>query len=63
MKKIFLDTNFLLSVYQFRIDIFLEIDRIILEKYELCVLDKTIDELKKLLKNRKAKIRKQLSLL
>ena len=46
MKKIILDTNFLLIPAQFKVDIFDEIDRIMIEKYQLFVLDKTIDELK-----------------
>lgn len=49
MKKIILDTNFLLIPAQFKVDIFSEIDRIMLESYQLCVLDKTIDELNKII--------------
>ena len=56
-KKILLDTNFLLIPYQFNVDIFSEIDRIMLEKYQLFVLDKTIDELKKITKDKKQKLR------
>ena len=59
--KILLDTNFLLIPAQFNVDIFAEIDRTVHEKYEIYVLDKTVDELKKLsndpkqsLKNRRA---------
>ena len=61
VRKIILDTNFLLIPSQFNVDIFTEINRIVLEKHQLFVLDKTIDELKKLsvnpkqsLKNRRA---------
>ncbi|ENO12016.1 hypothetical protein MBGDC06_00279, partial [Thermoplasmatales archaeon SCGC AB-539-C06] len=57
MKKIILDTNFLLIPAQFKVDIFDEIDRIILEKYQLFVLDKTIDELKKIIADKKQKMR------
>jgi len=57
MKKIILDTNFLLIPAQFKVDIFDEIDRIILEKYELFVLDKTIDELNKIINDKKQKLR------
>ncbi len=53
MKKILLDTNFLLIPSQFKIDIFAEIDRIMLEKYKLFTLDKVIDELKSIQKNPK----------
>lgn len=48
MKHIIIDTNFLLIPAQFKVDIFSEIDRIIEEPYELCIVDKTIDELEKL---------------
>jgi rRNA-processing protein FCF1 len=55
MKKILLDTNFLLIPSQFKIDIFSEIDRIMLVKYKLYTLDKVIDELKSIQKNPKQK--------
>ncbi len=53
LKKILLDTNFLLVPYQFKVDIFSEIDRIIIAKYEIIVLDKTMEELEKIVKNQK----------
>ena len=55
MKKIILDTNFLLIPAQFRVDIFSEIKRIADFPYQLCILDKTIDELKTIQKNQKGK--------
>ncbi len=58
MKKILVDTNFLLVPFQFKVDIFKEIDRIIDEKYEVFIIDKTIDELEKLIKGGKEKERK-----
>ncbi len=48
MKKIILDTNFLLIPSQFGVDIFSEIKRIMDEEYELCIVDSTLDELDKL---------------
>jgi uncharacterized protein len=45
MIQIILDTNFLLVPAQFSVDIFTEIDRLVAERHELCVLDKTLDEL------------------
>jgi uncharacterized protein len=45
MIQIILDTNFLLVPAQFSIDIFSELDRLVFENHELCVLDKTLDEL------------------
>lgn len=55
MKKIILDTNFLLIPVQFKIDIFSEIDRICLFSYRLYILDKTIDELNSIIKKQKGK--------
>jgi len=55
MKRIILDTNFLLIPAQFNIDIFSEIKRIADFPYQLCVLDKTIDELKKIQKEQRGK--------
>lgn len=48
MKKIILDTNFLLLPAQSLLDIFSEIERLMLEPYTLVVLDTTIGELEKL---------------
>ena len=58
MKKIILDTNMLLVPFQFKVDIFKEIDRIIDEKYEIFVVDKTLEELEKLIKGNKEKDKK-----
>jgi len=52
MKKIILDSNFLTIPYQFNIDIFEEIDRIMEEEYELMTLDGVIEELKKIKKSK-----------
>ncbi len=46
MKKIVLDTNFIMSVAELKIDIFTEMKRIANFNYELCIMDKTLDELK-----------------
>lgn len=48
MKKILLDTNFLLIPGKYRVDIFSEIDRLLREPYELYIIDKTLDELERL---------------
>jgi len=45
MKKVILDTNFLLIPGQFKVDIFSEIKRIIDDTYELCIIDGTLTEL------------------
>ena len=57
MKKILLDTNFLLIPYQFKVDIFSEIERICNFKYKLYVLDKTVDELKNIIEKQNGKHR------
>jgi len=48
MKKIIFDTNFLMAVGQFKVDIFSEIDRIADFSYNLYILDGSIDELEKI---------------
>ena len=55
MKKILLDTNFLMINAQFRVDIFSEIERICNFNYKLYVLDKTVDELKYIIEKQKGK--------
>ena len=55
MRKILLDTNFLLIPYQFRVDIFTQIDKIATFEYELFILDKTLEELKKIVEKQKGK--------
>ena len=57
MMKILLDTNFLLIPAQFKVDIFSEIERIADFPYELCILEQTIDELNKIIKEQKGKNR------
>lgn len=46
MKTIVLDTDIILEAAKNRIDIKVELDRIIDYNYEICVLDKTLEELK-----------------
>lgn len=55
MKEVILDTNFLMAVSQFKVDIFSEIERISDFKYELCIIDKTVDELESIIENQKGK--------
>ncbi|MCH8328876.1 MAG: hypothetical protein IIB81_00615 [Nanoarchaeota archaeon] len=55
MKKILLDTNFLMICKQFKVDIFTQIDRISMFKYKLFVLDKSIEELKKIVEGQTGK--------
>ncbi len=46
MKTIVLDTDFVLEAAKNKVDIKAELDRIIDYNYEICVLDKTLEELK-----------------
>ncbi|HLD59591.1 MAG TPA: hypothetical protein VI912_01245 [Candidatus Bilamarchaeaceae archaeon] len=48
MKKVILDTNFLLIPYQFKIDVFLQIQELISVNYELIVSTNIVSELKNL---------------
>jgi len=58
VKKIIIDTNFLLIPYQFKVDIFSEIKRICDFKYRLCIIDKTLEEMKKIIATQKEKHRR-----
>ena len=55
MKQIILDTNFLLIPFTQNVDILSEINRLILEPYVICVLDGTIEELEKIIREQKGK--------
>ena len=46
MTKIILDTDFLLATIKFKVSIFSEFKRICDFPYTLCILDKTLEELK-----------------
>lgn len=48
MKKVLLDTNFLLIPGKYRVDIYSELQRLLTDKYELYILDKSWDELNSL---------------
>ena len=58
MKKIILDTNFLMIPYKFRVDIFSEISRICSFNYKLFIMEKTMEELKGIMKNQSGKDKK-----
>lgn len=53
--KIIFDTNMLLAIHQYKIDIFSEVKRIADFNYRVCILDKTIDELEKIIKEQRGK--------
>lgn len=54
MKKILLDTNFIITALKFKIDLFQEIDRIFQEKYQTYILSTSINELEKLINTSKS---------
>ena len=54
MKKIIIDTNFLLIPGEFKIDIFSEIHKIAHFQYKMFIIDKTIDELSKIINDKKS---------
>ncbi len=58
MRKIILDTNFLLIPIQFKVDIFSEIDRICSFNYKLCIFEQTIAELNNIIENQQGKDKK-----
>jgi rRNA-processing protein FCF1 len=60
MVKVILDSNFLFVPFQFRIDIFEELEGL-LGRYEPVVLSTTFEELESLLGKRSIKIRQQAS--
>ena len=55
MKQILLDTNFLMIPGTLNVDIFSEIDRIIHEPYSIEVIDTTLEELEKIIKEKKGR--------
>lgn len=58
MKKIIIDTNFLMIPYKFRVDIFTEFKRICSFNYKLFIIDKTIDELRSIMQKQSGKDKK-----
>ena len=58
MKKIIIDTNFLLIPIQFRVDIFSEFDRVCNFNYKLFIFDESIGELKNIIKKQPQKHKK-----
>lgn len=57
MKKVILDTNFLLIPGEFKIDIFTEIRCLVDFSYKFFIIDKTIDELNKIIEDEKSKVK------
>ncbi|MBU1205024.1 MAG: hypothetical protein KKA61_04270 [Nanoarchaeota archaeon] len=55
MKKIIIDTNFLVSMVRFKVDLFSELQRICDFKYMVCIVKGIINELEKLAETGKPK--------
>jgi len=53
--RVIIDTNFLLIPAQFRVNIFEEIERIKTEPVDLVVLDTSLDELRKIIREQRGK--------
>lgn len=58
MKKIILDTNFLMIPYKFRVDVFSEFERICNFNYKLHIFEQSINELKNILEKQSGKDKK-----
>ena len=58
MKKIILDTNFLLIPLQFRVDIFSEFNRICNFNYKLYIFEQSINELRNIMEKQPGKGKK-----
>ncbi len=56
MKKIILDTSFLVDCAKFRVDFVSELNRICDFKYQIMIVDKTIDELNSIKDQNNAKL-------
>jgi rRNA-processing protein FCF1 len=54
MKTIIPDTNTLMAIGQFKLDIFSELERICDFKYEIVVLDRIVEELEKIRKGKES---------
>jgi rRNA-processing protein FCF1 len=52
MKKIIIDTNFLLLPSEFKVDIFTEIERLVPRDHKLYIIDGTIAELHKIIEGK-----------
>lgn len=53
MKKVILDTNAVMAIAEFKIDIFTELERILDFPYQVCVVEGTMKELEEIMKNQR----------
>ncbi len=61
-KRIILDTNALMAIDEFKLDIFAEVERSMDEPYDLVVLDGVLDELHKIMVEQKGKFKRSAKL-
>ena len=57
MKRIIIDTNAWMAITDFRIDLFAELEKCCDFRYEICVLQATIEELHKIISEQRARYR------
>lgn len=53
MKKVILDTNAVMDMVDFKIDIFAELERVLDFSYQVCVVEGTMEELEDILKGQR----------
>ena len=58
MRKIILDTNALMAIAEFKIDLFSELERICDFTYDLYILEGTIKELRKIMEEQRQKFKR-----
>jgi len=58
MRKIILDTNALMAIAEFKIDIFSELERVCDFTYDLYILEGTIKELRKIMEEQRQKFKR-----
>lgn len=58
MKRLIIDTNFLMIPYKYRVDIFSEFSRICTFNYKLLIFDKTIHELRNIIEGQAGREKK-----
>lgn len=58
MKRIIIDTNFLMIPYKYRVDIFSEFSRICDFNYKLIVIDRTVHELRNIMEKQAGREKK-----
>ncbi len=58
MKKVILDTNAVMDLVDFKIDLFSELERVLYFSYQVCVVEGTMKELEEIIKNQRLRFQK-----